>query len=139
MFFLSVMFFMNSYMSTTLVFQIERPVFLREQANHMYGVTPYYCSKILSEIPVYIVIPIVATPIVYFGIGFTVSLVQYCKFMLSASAEIQCAIALGYFISCAFSVGATAGMISPIVAMPIVLVGGFYSNSGTMPAWLSAI
>jgi hypothetical protein len=30
---------------------MERPVFLREQANKMYGVFPYYFAKMLIEIP----------------------------------------------------------------------------------------
>ena len=88
MFFLSVQMFMNSYLGTTQVFQVERPVFLREQANQMYGIIPYYTSKMIGEIPVFIVIPILYTPIVYFGIGFTVTWVQYLKFMLTISAEI---------------------------------------------------
>ena len=54
----------------------------------MYEIIPYYTSKMIAEIPVYVVIPILFTPIVYFGIGFTVTLVQYLKFMLSISAEI---------------------------------------------------
>lgn len=51
LFFMAVSTFMNNYFGVILVFQSERPVFLREQANKMYGVFPYYMSKMLIELP----------------------------------------------------------------------------------------
>ena len=71
MFFMCVATFMPSYMMTGLTFQIERPVFLREQANQMYGVVPYYLAKIVSDIPSFLIIPVVFTSITYFSIGLT--------------------------------------------------------------------
>ena len=88
MFFLSVSYFMNNYMGTTQVFQTERPVLLREQANKMYDVVPYYMTKMIAEMPVYLVIPAISVPIVYFGIGFTITLHQYLYFLLAASCQI---------------------------------------------------
>ena len=64
---------------------------------------------------------------------------QYFKFMLSISAEIQCAISCGYLISSSFPNGATATMMAPILAMPLILLGGFFSNSGSMPSYLTAV
>jgi hypothetical protein len=43
---------MMNLMGVLLIFQEERPVFLREQANQMYRVTPYYLSKIIAEFPI---------------------------------------------------------------------------------------
>ena len=88
MFMVSTMGFMNSYLGTLNTFQGERPVFLREQANRMYGVLPYYAAKIIGDLPVFIVIPIEITLIVYYGVGFTMTWAQYFKFMLSLFCEI---------------------------------------------------
>jgi len=43
---------MLNLMGVLLVFQEERPVFLREQANKMYRVAPYYMAKVLAELPI---------------------------------------------------------------------------------------
>jgi len=60
-------------MSTILIFQDERPVFLREFSNQMYGVPAYYLAKVIVEIPVMALRPLVNAIIVYFGIGLTVT------------------------------------------------------------------
>lgn len=69
-FFMAVTNLMNNYFGTVLVFQTERPVFLREQANKMYGVTPYYLSKMLTEMPVLFLCPLILELVVYWGIWF---------------------------------------------------------------------
>ena len=43
---------------------------------------------------------------------------------------------MGYFISCVFNDIAIANMIAPILMMPFMLFGGFYSNLKSMPVWL---
>ena len=37
-----------------LAFPLERPVFIREYANGVYGVSSYFLSKMLAEVPVYL-------------------------------------------------------------------------------------
>ena len=44
--------FMFTMFGNLLTFQLERPIFLREQANQLYSVTPYYLAKILIDMPV---------------------------------------------------------------------------------------
>lgn len=60
-------------MATVIVFQSERPVFLREQANEMYDVLPYYMAKTLMEFPISIIVPFINTIVIYFGVGTTVT------------------------------------------------------------------
>ena len=69
MFFMSIATFMPTYMMTNIVFQTERPVFLREQANKMYGVVPYYLAKLLTDIPGFIIVPSAFIAITYFAVG----------------------------------------------------------------------
>lgn len=52
LFFLLINSVMSNVMPTILTFSEERPVFLREQANNMYGVLPYYLAKTLVEFPI---------------------------------------------------------------------------------------
>jgi len=63
----------GNVLGTILVFQDERPVFLREFSNQMYGVPAYYLGKVLVETPVMALNPLLNAIIVYFGIGLTVT------------------------------------------------------------------
>jgi len=136
MFFMCITQFMGPYMMTTATFQNERPVFLREYANKMYTVFPYYVAKVLSDIPAFIISPLVFTLMTYFTIGFTISTLQFFGFYVSLAMCTLAAISFGYMISTAFSSPATALQIAPIVVMPLLLVGGFFSNAGTMPLYI---
>lgn len=51
-----------------MVVPIERNLFLREQANRMYGVLPYYLSKMIVELPCQIILPILFCLITYWAI-----------------------------------------------------------------------
>jgi len=135
-FFMAVSSFMGSYMQTTQTFQNERPVFLREYANKMYTVFPYYAAKVLADIPTFIIVPLIYTLMTYYTIGFTISTEIFFGFFLTLSLDTIAAVSLGYFISSAFSDSATALVIAPVVVMPLMLVGGFFSNSGSMPLYL---
>ena len=43
---------------------------LREQANKMYDVLPYYFAKTIAEIPVFTIIPVIFTLVTYFMVGY---------------------------------------------------------------------
>ncbi len=70
----------NSIQNIILIFPDERPVFLREVNNNMYSVSPYFCAKVLSELPAAIITPTVFGCIVYYAIG--LSTVYMYKFPL---------------------------------------------------------
>ena len=102
----------------------------------MYSVTAYYASKIFVDLPIFIIIPLLVSLITYFGIGFTLSWVQYLKFVVSLSFEIQCATAYGYLISCSIQDPSTAAIVAPVIVQPILLLGGFYANIGELAPWM---
>jgi hypothetical protein len=70
LFMMVMMLFMLTMFSNVLVFQLERPVFLREHCNQMYDLAPYYLSKMLIEVPVLIMVPLVMQVLVYWAVGF---------------------------------------------------------------------
>jgi len=57
-FFIIVGQLMGFYFGSILTFQIERPVFLREQANNLYSPLPYFIAKNAVEVPVAIITPL---------------------------------------------------------------------------------
>jgi ABC-type multidrug transport system permease subunit len=82
-FFITVNSLMTAFMGTIGLFQNERPVFLREQANNMYSVSAYFNAKTLTEVPLTTLTPLLYTIIVYFGMGFTVTASQFFVFFFS--------------------------------------------------------
>lgn len=73
LFFISVSMIFGNMMPTILTFQIERPVFLREQANRMYNVVPYYFAKVFIDVPIVGLSAILFVTMCYFGIGLTIT------------------------------------------------------------------
>ena len=57
-------------MGTVLVFQNERPVFLREQANQLYDIKPYFATKNILELPVSLLVPLIILLLPYWSCGF---------------------------------------------------------------------
>ena len=73
LFFFTMFETVSAFMGVVLTFQDERPVFLREQAKKMYGVLPYYLTKTLLEVPVFLICPMIISIITYFGVGTTIT------------------------------------------------------------------
>ena len=49
LFFNLVFIMCQNYFGTILTFQLERAVFVREQANKLYGVLPYFFAKNMMD------------------------------------------------------------------------------------------
>eukprot|EP00347_Sterkiella_histriomuscorum_P001693 403371041 len=137
LFFILVNTMFGQTMGTILVFQDERPVFLREFANNMYGVSPYYLSKVLVDVPLIIITPLLNTIIVYFGIGLTVTAFQFFYFYLILFLVSFLSASYGYLISSIFEKEEDAVGMTPLFILPQVLFGGFFANSGNYPVWIS--
>ncbi|KAL9966624.1 hypothetical protein ACROYT_G024727 [Oculina patagonica] len=59
----------NSLQGVIFVFPFELPVFLREHKNGMYRTDVYYLAKTLSEVPIFIITPLLLSTISYWMIG----------------------------------------------------------------------
>ena len=53
-----------------LTFQLEREVFLREQANSLYSPYAYFLAKNAVEVPISIIAPLLQLIIIYWGVGY---------------------------------------------------------------------
>jgi len=128
---------MSSFMGTIGLFQGERPVFLREQANRMYGVVAYFNAKTLAELPITTANPLLFCCVIYFGMGFTATASQFFTFYLTIWALVQASMSLGYLVSSIFEDFAIASMIAPVLMMPFMLFSGFYANLDSILPWLA--
>ena len=102
----------------------------------MYHVSTYYTTKVIAELPIIILNTLIYQIIFFFGIGLTVNAGHffYCFFIWFLVS--YCASAFGYFLSSVIEVAETAVMVGPIVMLPLILFGGFFSNLESIPDWI---
>ena len=82
-------------------FQKERGVFIREKTGNLYGILPYFMSKLAIETPLLLILPLVENALTFFGIGYRKG--TFFKFYLVYILTVQVGTALGYLISCWFN------------------------------------
>lgn len=133
----------NTMFGTLQIFQFERPVFLREQANRMYSFVPYFLTKNLHEQPLIVAQPLLTLTMMFWAVGYYPSAQTFFGMYLALYMFSQCGVSLGFFIS-TISPDMQVGI---AIAMPIlllfVLFGGFAVNTSTLPGsirwmqWLS--
>jgi ATP-binding cassette subfamily G (WHITE) protein 1 len=139
-FWLVGMLFSNMF-NTILIFQAERDVFLRENANQMYSIAAYYISKNTIELPSAIFFPLIQLLMIYWSVGYRSEnwIPELFQVWLLVFLVTQCALSYGYFISCSVKNMESATAVAPLLTMPAVLFGGLFVNSNSYPAYLSWI
>lgn len=137
LYFLSVNQFFGSATAVLSIFAQEKMVFLREYRAGYYGLTAYYFSKVLVELPYQIIFPALLLLIAYYIIGLNPAFPAY---LLASSLLVFCAItgtAIGTFISAIFDDVAMALAVLPLFLLPVLLFSGLFVNSENFPVWLS--
>jgi len=103
----------------------------------MYGVFPYYLSKVITDLPILIISSILFTIIVYWGIGTVINFWGFLRFTFTVILLGFTATSYGHFISVLFTQPEAAVMFSTVIMMPLIILGGFISNTGSIPEWFA--
>ena len=151
LFFLEICMIQGAVLDVILAFPLERALFLKEQAQSLYGVLPYFCSKIVSELPMNLLTPLGFASAVYFGTGLsTVETSTYFIFGQSHTALLMLllhgigesiGLVIGAFISDP-SFAPTLGFVlcTQILVVPFMMFGGYFTNINSIPVsfyWVS--
>ncbi|CEL98098.1 unnamed protein product [Vitrella brassicaformis CCMP3155] len=119
------------------VFPMERPIAMREHESGSYSTTAYFLCKILSNIPFQIIFPALFCSISYWMMGLNPDGVTFILSVLIIILTANAAISLGYLVSTACTSVAVALALGPLIAMPLMLFGGFFVNTDTIgPGWV---
>ncbi|OQV17113.1 putative Protein white [Hypsibius exemplaris] len=108
----------------------------------MYRVDVYYICKVLVDVPTFIVLPMVFITIAYWMIGMYPDVTAFFIAAAIIVLVTNAAVSFGYFISCAAGTENLALALAPTCIIPLMLFGGFFLNSGTVPKyflWLAYI
>ena len=118
---------------------------MRERDSGMYDIWIYATTKLIAEIPIMLMIPLWLNILLFFAVGYYDSVAVFMQFYFILLMMVQAATAMGYFLSSIFNHETTAVAFSPIINLPLNLLGGYMINlksiEGQSPqkyiAWLS--
>lgn len=138
--------FLN-FLPTVIVFQGEKPIYIRERDSAMYKVWVYATTKLFAEMPILLIVPLILNVMLYWVVGYEDTFEKFAQMYIVLMMMVQAATALGYFLSSIFNHETTAVAFSPIINLPLNLLGGYMiSLKGIMTktpqkymAWLSYV
>lgn len=137
LFFITMNISFNAIQNVILIFPDERPVFLREVNNNMYGVSPYFWAKIFSELPFAILTPAIFGCIVYFLIGLnTLTIDIFLVFIMTLILIYNASSGYSLIISASFSDKQLAVTLTPVLIIPFMLFAGFFVSTDNIPIFL---
>jgi len=98
----------------------------------MYDIWVYATTKMIAEIPIMLLVPLMLLVLVYPSIGFQDRLSEFAMFYLILALMVQAATAMGYFLSSVFNSETAAVAFAPIMNLPLSLLGGYMINLKTI-------
>ena len=101
----------------------------------MYSPLSYFIAKNMIEMPAIALGPMLTLLIIYWGVEY----INFFKIYLVMFLVAHTAVGIGLLISSFAPNVTTATSIAPLFTMPMILFGGFISNTNTTPAWLGWI
>ncbi|CAG0895867.1 unnamed protein product [Darwinula stevensoni] len=130
----------NSFLCTYAVLQVfprELPVFLREHRNGVCSLPAYYSSKVISQIPLFVVEPFVFTLVAYFLAGMRAGAFHFLMTAVGIVLVANTAAAAGFLFSASFdSVSMVVIALTPFMFTQVV-TGGFFLSIETIPWFLN--
>ncbi|XP_045170126.2 protein white-like isoform X2 [Mercenaria mercenaria] len=116
-------------------FPLETPIFLREYSTGLYRVDIYFLCKNLAELPSFIIIPIIFCAITYWMVGLYATFEAFVVFTGVILLVANTSVSFGYIVSTAANSVSTALAIAPPCMIPLLMFGGFFLNSESIPVY----
>eukprot|EP00879_Flechtneria_rotunda_P017959 GHRR01018823.1.p1 GENE.GHRR01018823.1~~GHRR01018823.1.p1 ORF type:complete len:592 (+),score=216.60 GHRR01018823.1:138-1913(+) len=128
---------MSALVKTIGVFPKERTIVSRERTRKAYNVLPYLTAKLLAELPVSCVFPLVFGGMVYPFTGLNPKPNRFAKFLGILTLESFTAAALGLSVGAFAPSQDAATAIGPAVMLVWIIFGGYYCNADNIPRYAS--
>ncbi|CAM9468595.1 unnamed protein product [Discosporangium mesarthrocarpum] len=118
---------------------VERPVIALERMDEGYSASSYFMAKVLAEIPVDMVFPIIFGSTVYFMAGLNKPIggfTKLAKFLGILLLQGQASSALGLMVGCLSPSSEVANLLGPAIIVVFLMLGGVHSD---IPAYLKKL
>jgi ABC-type multidrug transport system ATPase subunit/ABC-type multidrug transport system permease subunit len=121
-------------------FPIERPFFLKNYKQNLYGVLPYYLSKQISELPVHIIFAIIYSLIQYFALNLNLnSAWNFSVYLLICFLTHLVGVAFGNLAGIISKNIVQATVIGPSFILPGGMFAGYITNINSLNSTFSWI
>lgn len=137
LFFVTIFAAFGAMFASLTTFPAERGVVNRERSAKAYHVLPYYLARFICDIPLRVVQAMLFGCIVYWIVGLNPSASAFFIFVALLFVEALASQGLGVAVSAAAPNEKMAFALAPALTVVLILFGGFYVNSDTIPVWLS--
>eukprot|EP00197_Chlamydomonas_leiostraca_P006364 CAMPEP_0202866206 /NCGR_PEP_ID=MMETSP1391-20130828/7260_1 /ASSEMBLY_ACC=CAM_ASM_000867 /TAXON_ID=1034604 /ORGANISM="Chlamydomonas leiostraca, Strain SAG 11-49" /LENGTH=699 /DNA_ID=CAMNT_0049546135 /DNA_START=95 /DNA_END=2194 /DNA_ORIENTATION=- len=124
---------MSSLIKTLNVFPRERTIVNRERAKHAYTTTPYLAAKLLAELPIGAVFPLLFGCVVYPLTGLNPDPRRFLRFLGIITLESFTSSALGLAVGSVAPTTEAAIALGPAVMLVWIVFGGYYVNAANVP------
>ena len=128
--------FISFMQNVLLTFPAERVVYAKEYNSGLYGVIPYYFSKIIIELPFVMILPWLFLSIIYFVVKFNPDIERF--FVLGGCLVCVCLLGnmWGIFLGAAIPNPKMALQFAPLVFVPFLLFSGYTTNTDNIGPYL---
>nr|QUF59472.1 ATP-binding cassette transporter Abcg-like8 [Brachionus angularis] len=127
-----------SMLAAVLVFPFEIPIYLREHSASVYRSDTYYLSKMLLELPLYLVFPAIHATIIYYMIGFGCDGRNFAVFLFGEILVSNAAYGLGHILSIVSSdPNMAVSLTAPAIAIQMLFSGFFLKKTVSTPNFLT--
>ena len=128
--------FISFMQNVLLTFPAERVVYAKEYNSGLYGVVPYYFSKIIIELPFIMILPWLFIGIIYYVVGFNPEVERF--FILGGCVVCVCLLGnmWGIFLGAAIPNPKLALQFAPLVFVPFLLFSGYTTNTENIGVYL---
>lgn len=134
LFWISMFIAFSAVKNVILIFPDERPVFLREVNNNMYNVSPYFWSKIISELPISVATPALFGILVYWVVGLnTNESSKFAIFLATIILLYNAGQSYALVIGALVPDKALAVSLTPVILIPFLLFAGFFISPEDIP------
>lgn len=124
---------MASLTKTISIFPRERIVVDRERSKGAYAVGPYFLGKLLAELPVGALFPLLFGTVVYPMAGLNKSLTRFGKFLGIITLESFASSAFGLTVGALAPNPEAALAMGPSMMTVFIVFGGYYVNEENTP------
>lgn len=139
LFFLVVGFAVFGSVSPVFLLPAERNVFLHESNRSLYSSGSYYLAKVVSELPLFILNPLICGCIAYWMVGFNDGADRFFTYIGVTVMLYLTSFALGVVIVGLFPDPAVAISVAPLFWILLMMFAGFYIGESTIPVYFTWI
>lgn len=118
------------------VFPLMLPIWVIENGKKLYSVTVAFIATNLSEVPTLIFLPFLFTCVCYWMFGLYPYVANFLMCYLILLLVAQSAVSFGYMLSTFTSNIVIINAIAAPLLIPLMIFGGFYIQSNSIPVYL---